>query len=90
VTPTQGGGSEESAARGDLSRGWDGAGIAPVHSSYDGKDHEVSQLYLTAISVENGAYTSYRSVYLWNQPTPTLNTTPVWDMLQIPPATTIY
>jgi len=27
---------------------------------------------------------------LWNQPTTTLNTTPVWDMLKIPPAPTIY
>ena len=65
-------------------------GIPAVKSSYDGQNHEVSQLYLTAISVENGQYKTYHSVYLWNQPTNTLNTTPVWDMLQIPPAPTIY
>jgi hypothetical protein len=65
-------------------------GIAPVLSTYDGAKHEVSQLYLTAVTLENGQYKTYRSVYLWNQPTTTLNTTPVWDMLQIPPAPTIY
>ncbi|MGC9984802.1 MAG: hypothetical protein ABSF35_14380 [Polyangia bacterium] len=66
------------------------AGIAPVLSTYDGAMHQVSQLYLTAVTVENGQYTTYHSVYLWNQPTTTLNTTPVWDMLQIPPAPVIY
>lgn len=66
------------------------AGIPPVTSKYDGKPHEVSQLYLTAITIENGQYKTYHSIYLWNQPTTTLNTTPVWDMIQIPPAPQIY
>jgi hypothetical protein len=65
-------------------------GIKPVKSVYDGKEHEVSQLYLTAITVEKGEYKTYRSIYLWNQPTTTLNTTPVWDIIQIPPAPPIY
>jgi len=66
------------------------AGLPLGHSTYDGKDHEVSQLYLTAITVENGQYKTYPSIYLWNQPTSTLNTTPVWDVIDIPPATPIY
>jgi hypothetical protein len=67
------------------------AGIPPVTATQgDGKAHEISQLYLTAISVENGTYQTYKSVYLWWQPTDMVNTTPVWDMLQIPPAPPIY
>ena len=65
------------------------AGLPTVKSS-DGKERQVSQLYLTAISVENGQYKTYHSIYLWNQPTKTLNTTPVWDMISIPPAPPIY
>jgi len=66
------------------------AGLPPVKSPYDGKDHQISQLYLTAVSVENGQYTTYHSIYLWNQPTTSINTTPVWDMLVVPPAPTVY
>jgi hypothetical protein len=62
------------------------AGIPKVRSSYDGKDHDVSQLYLTAITFKDGEYKTYPSIYLWNQPTDSVNTTPVWDMLEIPPA----
>jgi hypothetical protein len=67
------------------------AGIPCVNSTYDGKCHKISQLYLTAVSVENGAYKTYKSVYLWWQALPTdahpmVNTTPVWDMIEIPPA----
>jgi hypothetical protein len=62
------------------------AGIPAVTSTYDGQKHEISQLYLTAISVENGKYTTYKSTYLWWQPTTMVNTTPVWDMITIPPA----
>ena len=67
------------------------AGIPKVTAKQgDGKDHEISQLYLTAISLENGTYQTYKSVYLWWQPTNMVNTTPVWDMLQIPPAPPIF
>ncbi len=66
-----------------------------VKSSYDGNCHKISQLYLTAISVENGSYKTYKSVYLWWQALPTdahpmVNTTPVWDMITIPTAAPIY
>jgi hypothetical protein len=66
------------------------AGITPVHSNHDGKDHEVSQLYLTAITQKDGKYQTYGSIYLWNQPTNSVNTTPVWDVLEIPPAPPIF
>ncbi len=69
-------------------------GLTPVADS-TGAVHQVSQLYLTAISVEGGTYKTYKSIYLWWQmlPTdknPTVNTTPVWDMITIPPAPPIY
>ena len=71
------------------------AGISCVKSSYDGICHDISQLYLTAISVENGTYKTYKSIYLWWQAppkdaNPMVNTTPVWDMITIPPAPPIY
>ena len=71
------------------------AGFACVNSTYDGKCHEISQLYLTAISEENGTYKTYKSSYLWWQAppkdaNPMVNTTPVWDMITIPPAPRIY
>lgn len=47
---------------------------------------EVSQLYLSLIVEEGGKLTSYPSIYLWNQSTSMVNTTPVWDVLEIPPA----
>ncbi len=70
------------------------AGLPPV-TGQDGTKREISQLYLTAISVEGGTYKTYKSIYLWWQmlPTdknPTVNTTPVWDMITIPPAPPIY
>ena len=69
------------------------AGIAKVQGK-DGTTREISQLYLTAISVEGGTYKTYKSSYLWWQQlpadkNPTVNTTPVWDMITIPPATPI-
>lgn len=71
------------------------AGIPCVKSTYDGKCHEISQLYLTAISLENGEYKTYKSIYLWWQAppkdaNPMVNTTPVWDMITIPPAPPIF
>jgi len=70
-------------------------GLPKQTSKYDSVSREISQLYLTAISVENGAYKTYKSVYLWWQAPPTdstpmVNTTPVWDMITIPPAQPIY
>jgi len=69
-------------------------GITPVMGK-DGTLRQISQLYLTAISVEGGTYKTYKSIYLWWQQLPTdanpmVNTTPVWDMITIPPAQPIY
>lgn len=49
------------------------AGIPCVTSPYDGKCHKISQLYLTAITLKDGKYSTYPSIYLWNQPTKTVN-----------------
>jgi hypothetical protein len=62
------------------------AGLPTQTSKYDGKAREISQLYLTAISLESGKYTTYKSIYLWWQAPPKdpvtyTNTTPVWDMI---------
>jgi hypothetical protein len=69
-------------------------GLNPVADSTNTL-HQVSQLYLTAISVEGGTYKTYKSIYVWWQLLPTdknpmVNTTPVWDMITIPAATPIY
>lgn len=72
------------------------AGIPCVTATNgDGKCHKISQLYLTAVSVEDGKYQTYKSVYLWWQAPPTdknpmVNTTPVWDLISIPPAPPIF
>jgi hypothetical protein len=65
-------------------------GLPKQTSSYDNSTHEISQLFLSAVTLENGQYKTYRSIYLWNQPTDTVNTTPVWDIINIPPARVIY
>jgi hypothetical protein len=51
-----------------------------------GTIHLISQLYATAVTVKDGAYKTYKSIYLWWQPTVTTNLTPVWDSLRIPPS----
>jgi hypothetical protein len=72
------------------------AGIPCVTASKgDGKCHKISQLYLTAVSLEDGKYKTYKSIYLWWQAPPTdknpmVNTTPVWDLISIPPAPPIF
>jgi hypothetical protein len=45
----------------------------------------VTQLYASVVvdSPENGLK-SYPAIYLWNQPTDTLNMTPIWENLAIP------
>ncbi len=67
-----------------------------LNSKYDTTPtcHPISQLYLTAITLDkNGKYKTYPSSYLWWQApstdkNPMVNTTPVWDMITIPPVTT--
>jgi len=45
---------------------------------------QVSQLYATAIVVDGTQTQMFPAIYLWNQSTATLNTTPAWDPFSIP------
>ena len=45
---------------------------------------QVSQLYATAIVVDETSTTTFPAIYLWNQSAATLNTTPAWDPFKIP------
>lgn len=45
----------------------------------------VSQLYMTLVVKEGAKLDTYPAVYLWNQPQTTLNTTPIWEDIVIPP-----
>jgi len=61
------------------------ADIPPVTSSYQPGQVYISQLYMTAIVVDgSGTITTYPAVYLWTQSPATVNTTPVWEELDIP------
>jgi hypothetical protein len=51
----------------------------------DVKDKRGSQLYITAIVVENGQIQTYPAIYLWYQRRTTSNHTPAWDVFRIPP-----
>jgi hypothetical protein len=44
----------------------------------------VSQLYVTAIVVDDTATRTFPAIYLWNQDAATLNTTPDWGTVPIP------
>jgi hypothetical protein len=57
-------------------------GTPPV--SAGGTTVQISQLYATAIVVSETAMQMYPAIYLWNQQSTTLNTTPAWDPFQIP------
>jgi hypothetical protein len=58
------------------------AGIPAVTSPYDGLTHAIIQIYLTAVTLEDGIYTTHGSIYVWWQ-SQTINTTPVWSNLAI-------
>jgi hypothetical protein len=46
---------------------------------------QLSQLYLAPIVFdETGGINSYPAIYLWNQPTDRVNTTPAWETFEIP------
>lgn len=45
----------------------------------------VSQLYMAPVLVDEFGITSYPAIYLWNQPSDRLNTTPAWEAFMIPP-----
>ncbi len=63
------------------------ADIPAVKSPYKQEDQgmvQISQLYVAGVVVEGDKITSYPAIYLWNQDTKTVNTTPVWESLDIP------
>ena len=45
---------------------------------------QISQLYMTLVMKEGGQLKTFPAVYLWNQPTTSLNTTPIWENVAIP------
>ncbi len=55
-------------------------------TEYSPPDTRSSQLYMTAIVVENATseISTYPAVYLWNQDPTTSNLTPAWDDFKIP------
>ena len=61
-------------------------GLPPVTTSFNGasKTVELSQLYITAVVVDELTITTYPAIYLWNQPQNRLNTTPAWEHFNIP------
>ncbi|MEO8214812.1 MAG: hypothetical protein ABI560_16545 [Myxococcales bacterium] len=63
------------------------AGIPPVKSQYGPmRTVEISQLYMAPVVMnEFNVPTSYPAIYLWNQPTDSVNTTPAWSTFTIPP-----
>jgi hypothetical protein len=61
-------------------------GLPTVTTNFNGasKVVELSQLYITAIVVDEISVTTYPAIYLWNQPQNRLNTTPAWEHFHIP------
>ncbi|HEY2902204.1 MAG TPA: hypothetical protein VGL59_16605, partial [Polyangia bacterium] len=47
---------------------------------------QITQLYVTAVVQDSaGQIQTYPAIYLWNQPITTINATPIWEDIQIPP-----
>ena len=67
------------------------ADIAPVPRTYPDPANtgetavQISQLYVTLIVQEGAQLKTFPAIYLWNQPANSLNTTPIWDNVAIPP-----
>ncbi len=56
----------------------------PPGTSSKGRTIQMSQLYLAPILVdENFQVNSFPAIYLWNQPTNSVNTTPAWETFEI-------
>jgi len=61
-------------------------GLADVTTTFNGttKVVAVSQLYVTAVVIDETSVSTYPGIYLWNQPQNRLNTTPAWENFHIP------
>jgi hypothetical protein len=63
------------------------ADIAPVRSlNGPMRSIQISQLYMAPVVIDGEfGISSYPAIYLWNQPTDSVNTTPAWETFTIPP-----
>jgi hypothetical protein len=56
----------------------------PPQASSTGRQIKMSQLYLAPVVIdETQGINSYPAIYLWNQPTTSVNTTPAWETFEI-------
>ena len=58
----------------------------PPGTSSKGRTIQISQLYLAPVLISGETFqvTTYPAIYLWNQPTTSVNTTPAWETFDIP------
>jgi hypothetical protein len=61
------------------------AGLPPVKGMGNDGLHQISQLYMAPVVLGETGFISYPAIYLWNQPTDRVNTTPAWATFEIPP-----
>jgi hypothetical protein len=59
-------------------------GLPPVTGA-DNAPHQISQLYMAPVVMTETGLNSKPAIYLWNQPTNEVNTTPFWATFSIPP-----
>jgi hypothetical protein len=61
-------------------------GLPPATSPYSNPPRpiQLSQLYMTAVVVNETSTSTYPAVYLWNQRQDRMNTTPAWQNFNIP------
>jgi hypothetical protein len=57
----------------------------PPQTAKDGHLVTISQLYMSPVVVTEAGINPYPAIYLWNQPTTSVNTTPAWETFSIPP-----
>jgi hypothetical protein len=74
-----------SSNRADIPPGMAACSPTPCYNGYVKAPIPISQLYMTGIIVgETGIESTTPAIYLWNQPTDTINTTPAWENFKIP------
>jgi hypothetical protein len=58
----------------------------PPGTSSTNRTIQISQLYLAPVLISGETFqvTTYPAIYLWNQPTTSVNTTPAWETFDIP------
>jgi hypothetical protein len=61
------------------------ADLPPGRSTMTNRSIPISQLYMAPVIQSEFEIFSYPAIYLWNQPTDSVNTTPAWETFTIPP-----